>query len=119
MASGVVCVRPGMLPATISVMPKSPRARQNASTVPAMTAREASGSVMDQNTLHWDRPSVSAACSSLLSTASKPACAALMKSALDPTHAASTAARHVKASSIPAASRTRPIAPWRLIRTRR
>ena len=44
-----------MLPATISVMPKSPSARQNASTVPAMTAREASGSVTDQKTLHGER----------------------------------------------------------------
>ena len=111
MASGVVWVSPGILPATMRVMPKSPRARQKASTVPAITAREARGSVIDQKTLHPERPSVRAACSSRRSTASKPAWAALMKSALDPTQAASTAARQVKASSMPVASSTRPITP--------
>src|SRR6266851_3019696 len=83
MASGVVWVSPGMLPATMRVMPKSPRARQNASTVPAITARDASGSVIVQKTLHPERPSVRAACSSRRSTASKPAWAALMKHAPD------------------------------------
>ena len=119
MASGSVWVSPGMLPATISVMPKSPSARQKASTVPATTERQASGRVMDQKMPHSERPSVRAACSSLTSTDSNPACAALMRSAMEPTHAARTAARQVNASSMPAASKARPTGPRRAIRSRR
>ena len=43
MAMGMVCVRPGILPASISVAPNSPSARANASTVPATTPGPASG----------------------------------------------------------------------------
>ena len=41
----MVCVLPGILPATISVAPKSPSARANASTMPLTRPFLASGSV--------------------------------------------------------------------------
>src|SRR6266508_2226276 len=81
----MVWVSHGILPATIKVMPKSPRARQNASVVPAITDRHANGSVTDQKIFHSERPSVLAACSSRRSTDSIPAWAALTSSAMEPT----------------------------------
>ena len=108
-----------MLPATISVMPKSPKARQNASTAPASTARQASGSVTLQNTDHSERPSVRAACSRRVSTPSKPAWAARTSSGSEPTHAATTAAFQVNASSTPICSSSRPSGPGAPISTSR
>ena len=63
MATAAVCVRPGMLPATIMVAPKSPRERANASTVAASTERRASGRLTRQNTRHSDAPRLRAALS--------------------------------------------------------
>ncbi len=95
----------------MSVIPNSPRARQKASTAPASTERQASGRVTLQNTDHSERPSVRAACSSWWSTVSNPAWADLIRSAIEPTHAASTAAPHVNASSSPIAASACPTGP--------
>ena len=51
MANGIVWVLPGMSPATINVMPKSPSALQNASTVPARIERQARGTETVQKML--------------------------------------------------------------------
>ena len=108
-----------MFPATISVIPNSPSARQKASTPPASTERHASGRVTLQKTDHSERPRVRAACSSCRSTDSKPAWADLITRAIEPTHAASTAAPHVKANSTPIAASARPTGPRLPITTSR
>ena len=61
MAMGMVWVRPGMLPASMSVAPNSPSARANASTVPAITPGPARGKSTLRKTLHSPAPSVRAA----------------------------------------------------------
>ena len=64
-AIGMVCVRPGMLPASIKVAPNSPRARAKARTVPAITPGPASGNNTRRKTAHSLAPSVRAACSNV------------------------------------------------------
>ena len=57
------CVRPGILPASMSVAPNSPNARANAKTVPAMIPGQASGSRTRRKVRHSLAPSVRAAAS--------------------------------------------------------
>ena len=49
MASGIVCVVPGKLPANVIVAPNSPSARAHASTAPATSAGRIAGSVTRRN----------------------------------------------------------------------
>ena len=67
MARGIVCVLPGMLPATMMVAPNSPRARENDKTMPDSKPCQAIGKLTVQNTRHSFAPSVRAASSSLAS----------------------------------------------------
>src|SRR5471032_1025285 len=96
-----VCVLPGMLPATISVAPNSPIARANASSAPASTPRQASGSVTRRNTPNGAIPSTRAACSNCRSTVSNAERADFKISGSDTTAAAITAACHVKIRLMP------------------
>src|SRR5216684_2994196 len=66
----MVWVSPGMFDTKVMVAPNSPIALAKPSTMPASTPGSASGSVMVRNTRQGAAPSVSAACSSLRSTAS-------------------------------------------------
>ncbi len=97
----MVWVRPGMLPATISVAPKSPTARAKAIMPPATNPRHARGRVMLVNTPHSERPSRRAASSRRGSTLSMAARAGLMNSGSEVTRAASTAPRQVNTSVRP------------------
>jgi hypothetical protein len=65
MAKGIVCVLPGMLPATISVAPNSPRARAKESTIPETIPGQARGRVIVKKTRGSVAPSVLAASSSV------------------------------------------------------
>ena len=56
MASGMVWVRPGKLPAKVIVAPNSPRARAQASTAPATRPGRMAGSVTRRKTYHRDAP---------------------------------------------------------------
>ncbi len=62
-ASGIVWVVPGKLPANVIVAPNSPRARAQASTAPAINAGRTVGSVTRRNTYQRDPPNVRAASS--------------------------------------------------------
>ncbi|OJH79874.1 MAG: hypothetical protein BSK19_06180 [Stenotrophomonas maltophilia] len=120
MAIDKVCVRPGMLPATISVAPNSPIARANASSRPARIPRHASGRVMRKNTAASDTPSVRAACSNWPSTSSNAARAGLNTSGNDATAAAITAACQVNTRLMPNHDCNQaPIGPLRPISTSR
>ncbi len=54
MASGIVCVVPGKLPANVIVAPNSPSARAHASTAPAISAGRIAGSVTRRNAYQRD-----------------------------------------------------------------
>ena len=56
MASGMVWVRPGKLPANVIVAPNSPSARAHASTAPAMSPGRIAGNVTRRNTYHREAP---------------------------------------------------------------
>src|SRR5690606_21730799 len=62
-ASGIVCVRPGKLPANVIVAPNSPSARAQHSTAPATTPGATSGSVTRRKTVQRPAPRVAAASS--------------------------------------------------------
>ena len=63
MASGMVWVVPGKLPANVIVAPNSPSARAQASTAPAASDGPISGSVTRRKTVQRPAPSVRAASS--------------------------------------------------------
>ena len=90
-----------MLPATIKVAPKSPSARAKASTMPAASPRQASGSVTEQNTESSFRPSSRATSSSAGSTASNAPRAGSRNSGNAATAEATTAPDQWKTSVIP------------------
>ena len=62
-ASGVVWVRPWMLPAKVIVAPNSPSARAHASAAPAISAGAIIGTVTRRNTVHRPAPRLAAASS--------------------------------------------------------
>ena len=113
MATDSVWVRPGRLPAIISVAPNSPSARAKASSTPATMPRAASGSVTRKNTPAWHTPSTRAAFSSCASTFSKAARADLNTSGNATTAAAMTAPCQVKTSSMPQPASVSPSTPRR------
>ena len=96
MASDAVCVCPGMSPATMSVIPKSPSERANASVTAAMSPRAASGRCTVTKARSQPAPSVRAAKSSSGCTPSSAARAFLTTSGNAPTVAATTAPVRVK-----------------------
>ena len=100
-ASASVRVRPGMLPATITVAPNSPSARANARTVPARTPRQARGSVTRKNAAAGAQPSVRPRPTSRGSTPSNAVRAERTSSGNDMTAVASTTAFHVNTTSMP------------------
>ena len=101
MASASVCVRPGMLPATRIVAPNSPSAREKASTAPARTPRQASGSVTRKKADTGPQPSVRARPTSRGSTSSNAVRAERTSSGNDITAVARTTAFQVKTTSTP------------------
>ncbi|MNQ93372.1 hypothetical protein D3C85_1088350 [compost metagenome] len=113
MATDRVCVRPGRLPAIISVAPNSPSARANASSTPAAMPRAAKGRVTRKNTPASPTPSTRAAFSSWLSTFSNAARADLNTSGNATTDAAITAPCQVKTSSMPQPASVSPMMPRR------
>src|SRR5262245_19632550 len=102
-----------MLPATTIVAPNSPRARANASTAPPRTDGHARGRLMVTKILAGDAPSVAATRSYRSSTCSKPALAVRTRSGRPMMAIASTTAFHVKTTSMPTRSSTRPTGPRR------
>lgn len=64
-ASGMVCVSPGILETKVMVAPNSPRLRAKASKKPEIRPGMVSGKVMVVNTFQGLAPNVIAACSSL------------------------------------------------------
>src|SRR5579875_96162 len=110
---GIVSVFPGMLPASISVAPNSPRARANAKIVPARIPGQASGSDTRRNTRHSDAPKVRAACRSVRSSCSSAARTLKYISGNETTAAAITVAGHEKTTLAPKCSSKRPIGPCR------
>ena len=109
MATGMVCVRPGMLPASMRVAPNSPRARAKASTVPAITPGAARGKSTRRRTPHSLAPSVRAACSSVGLTCSNAPRVVRYMSGKAMTVAAMTVAGQEKAMLMPSRSSAWPI----------
>ena len=72
MASGAVCVLPGIFPANINVAPNSPNARAKLKIPPDIMALAASGMEMNSKTFHSLAPSTRAAFSISRLTPSKP-----------------------------------------------
>ena len=70
MAEAIVCVSPGILDTNVMVAPNSPSALAKQSIAPAIMPGSARGNVMVRKTLIGLAPSVAAACSSFVSTAS-------------------------------------------------
>ena len=101
-------VRPGMLPATITVAPNSPSAREKPRMAPASTNRRASGRLMLKKMRDTLAPSVAATCSKRSLTCSKPARTVRTNSGKPITVIASTTAFHVKRTSSPPSSSQRP-----------
>src|ERR1039457_1483004 len=113
MAIGIVAVLPGMFPASISVAPNSPRARENERIVPASTPGQASGSATERNTRHSEAPSVRAASRKRESTCSRAARAVRYISGNATTDAAITVAGHEKTTVAPSFSSSFPGGPLR------
>ena len=65
MASGIVCVSPGIFETKLMVAPNSPKLRAKESIVPVIMPGIISGKVIVTKTLSGDAPRVAAACSNL------------------------------------------------------
>src|SRR5438552_869486 len=109
-ASASVCVFPGMLPATITVAPNSPSARENARTVPATPPRHASGSVTRKNATRCPHPRVRAIPTSRGSTSSKAVRAERTSNGNAMVMVARSTAFHVNTTSIPRTASQPPTA---------
>src|SRR5438874_2287112 len=117
MARGSVWVLPGMLPATMTVAPNSPRAREKARTLPARMPRHASGRVTRKKARAGPQPRVRAIPTRRGSTSSKAVRAERTRSGNDITMAATKTAFQVQTISMPRSpsrvpsSDRRPLAP--------
>ena len=93
-------------------MPKSPNARQNASTVPARIDRHASGTEIVQKMLQLRMAErLRGLFEPVVDRIRSPTWTVLISSAIEPTAAATTAARQVNASSMFHPSSMRPTTP--------
>ena len=101
MARGSVCVRPGMLPATIRVPPNSPNPRANPSNIDAINPFLHNGMVIVQNACQREAPKLRATSSILGSISARATSIArtIRGSAIKP--AARAAATQVNMISIP------------------
>src|SRR3981081_647263 len=97
----MVWVRPGILPAIMMVIPKSPSERANANAAAAKIDRRARGTVTRQNTFHSEAPRLRAARAKLGSRVSNDARVNLISSGGEGKSAASVAACQVKTSGEP------------------
>src|SRR5262249_2391061 len=113
MASGMVCVRPGKLPANVIVAPNSPSARAQHSAAPAATDGRTSGRVMRRNTFQRFAPSVRAALSSRRSSVLRTPSIESTKNGMATNVSASTAPAVVKGRRMPRGSRNWPSRPRR------
>ena len=109
MAMGMVWVRPGMLPASMSVAPNSPMARAKASTVPATRPGAASGTSTRRKTVHSLAPRVRAASSSVGFTCSNAPSVVRYMSGNATTVAAMTVAGHENTMLMPRCSSACPM----------
>src|SRR2546421_3693918 len=108
MASGIVCVRPGKLPAKVIVAPNSPSARAQQSTAPATSEGRTSGSVTRQNTVERLAPSVRAASSKRVSIERSPASTVITRNGMATKVSAMMAPAVVKGRWIPKAVASQP-----------
>ena len=108
-AMGIVWVRPGMLPASMSVAPNSPSARAKARTVPASTPGAAIGNSTLRKTRPSEAPNVRAASRSLGFTCSKAPSAVRYISGKATTVAAITVAGQEKTMVMPISDSARPM----------
>ena len=103
MASGMVWVTPGRLPAKVIVAPNSPSARAQVSTVPAASEGQISGSVTRRKTVQRFAPRLRAASSSRRFIERSPDSTVITKNGMATNDSATMTPARVNGSVIPVA----------------